>query len=64
MSAAVGFISVEVESFLDLQELGSEVAVKQQGKLTKQGKKYVVQDGDICFFKFKVPTLKSLRTSQ
>jgi ribosome-binding ATPase YchF (GTP1/OBG family) len=54
-------MSVEVESFLDLQDLGSEVAVKREGKLTQQGLKYVIQDGDICFFRFKLPNYKPFR---
>ncbi|KAJ9147167.1 hypothetical protein P3X46_029359 [Hevea brasiliensis] len=37
----------EVMKFDDLKELGSEAAVKE-------GKTYVVQDGDIIFFKFNV----------
>ena len=49
------FIAVEVESFADLSELGDEVAVKAQGKLQQHGKKYIVQDGDICYFRFKIP---------
>mmetsp|Transcript_20216 Transcript_20216/g.26714 ORF Transcript_20216/g.26714 Transcript_20216/m.26714 type:complete len:396 (+) Transcript_20216:80-1267(+) len=49
-----GFICAEVQSFEDLKELGSEEAVKKAGKLRQQGKKYVVQDGDIIFFKFNV----------
>lgn len=32
--------------------VGTEEAVKKAGKLRQQGKKYVVQDGDIIFFKF------------
>uniref|UniRef100_A0A7S2V0U7 Obg-like ATPase 1 n=1 Tax=Fibrocapsa japonica TaxID=94617 RepID=A0A7S2V0U7_9STRA len=49
-----GFICAEVQAFEDLKELGSEEAVKKSGKLRQQGKKYVVQDGDIIFFKFNV----------
>ena len=56
-----GFLSVEVESFLDLHDLGSEVAVKREGKLQQQGTKYIVQDGDICFFRFKLPNYKVWR---
>jgi len=47
-----GFIMAEVMSFEDLKELGSEEAVKKAGKLKQQGKKYEMQDGDICYFKF------------
>ena len=49
-----GFISAEVQSYTDLRELESEHTVKAQGKLQQQGKKYIVQDGDIPFFKFEV----------
>lgn len=56
-----GFLSVDVESFMDLHELGSEVEVKRHGKIQQQGIKYVVQDGDICFFRFKLPNYKAWR---
>ena len=49
------FVAVEVQSFADLSELGDEVAVKAEGKLQQHGKKYIIQDGDIAFFKFKIP---------
>lgn len=47
-----GFICAEVMTFEDLKELGDEEAVKKAGKLRQQGKKYVVQDADVIFFKF------------
>jgi len=49
-----GFICAEVMKFADFKELGSEGAVKAAGKLKQEGKNYVVQDGDIIFFKFNV----------
>jgi obg-like ATPase 1 len=49
-----GFIAAEVMAYDDLKELGSEEAVKKAGKYRMQGKKYVVQDGDIILFKFNV----------
>jgi len=49
-----GFICAEVMKFVDFKELGSEGAVKAAGKLKQEGKNYVVQDGDIIFFKFNV----------
>lgn len=49
-----GFICAEVMKFEDLKELGSESAVKAAGKYKQEGKGYVVQDGDIIFFKFNV----------
>ncbi|AGJ90488.1 redox-regulated ATPase YchF [Mycoplasma putrefaciens] len=49
-----GFIKVDVYAINDLFELGSEKAVKEAGKMRLEGKTYVMQDGDICFFKFNV----------
>ena len=49
-----GFICAEVMAFADLKEHGSELAVKAAGKYRQQGKEYVVQDGDVIFFKFNV----------
>ena len=49
-----GFIKAEVMSFNDLKELGSELKVKEAGKLRLEGKDYVMQDGDICLFRFNV----------
>ena len=41
-------------SFEDLDKLKSEKAVKEAGKLRLEGKEYLMQDGDICFFRFNV----------
>ncbi|MDT6952670.1 redox-regulated ATPase YchF [Companilactobacillus alimentarius] len=49
-----GFIRAEVMAFSDLDELGSEKAVKEAGKLRVEGKDYEVQDGDIIEFRFNV----------
>jgi ribosome-binding ATPase YchF (GTP1/OBG family) len=49
-----GFIKAEVMSYEDLESLGSEKAVQEAGKLRLEGKEYVMQDGDICFFRFNV----------
>lgn len=49
-----GFICAEVMTYSDLTELKNEQAVKAAGKYRQQGKEYVVQDGDIIFFKFNV----------
>ena len=53
-----GFICAEVMKFEDLKALGSESAVKADGKYKQQGKNYVVEDGDICNFKFNVTAKK------
>lgn len=49
-----GFIKAEVYHYDDLIKLGSELAVRQAGKLRQEGKEYIVQDGDVMFFKFNV----------
>lgn len=51
-----GFIMAEVMKFDDFREHGSEAAVKAAGKYRQQGKSYVVEDGDIIFFKFNTPS--------
>jgi len=50
-----GFICAEVMKYDELHSIGSEAAVKEQGKYRQQGKNYVVEDGDIIFFKFNTP---------
>ena len=49
-----GFIKAEVMSYDDLHEFGSEKSVKENGKMRLEGKDYVMQDGDICYFRFNV----------
>lgn len=45
------FIMAEVMKIADLIELGSENAVKSAGKYRQQGRNYIVEDGDVIFFK-------------
>ncbi len=49
-----GFIKAEIMSFSDLELLKDEKKVKEAGKLRLEGKDYIMQDGDICFFRFNV----------
>jgi hypothetical protein len=49
-----GFIRAEVIKYDDYVTLGSEAAVKEAGKMSVEGKEYVVQDGDIMHFRFNV----------
>lgn len=49
-----GFIRAETYNCEDLFALKSEQAVKEAGKYRLEGKEYVVQDGDILFFRFNV----------
>jgi obg-like ATPase 1 len=45
----------EVMRFEDLKKLGSESAVKAAGKYLQKGKDYKVEDGDVIYFKVRVP---------
>ncbi|MCD7914000.1 MAG: redox-regulated ATPase YchF [Tannerellaceae bacterium] len=49
-----GFIRAEVIKYEDFIQYGSEAAVKEAGKMSVEGKEYVVQDGDIMHFRFNV----------
>ena len=49
-----GFIKAEVISFDDLVNLGSELKVKEAGKIRVEGKEYILQDGDVMHFKFNI----------
>lgn len=49
-----GFIKAEVMSYEDLEKYGTELKVKEAGKLRLEGKEYIVKDGDICHFRFNV----------
>lgn len=49
-----GFIRAETVAFDVLKELGSMAAAKEKGLVRKEGKEYVVQDGDVMLFLFNV----------
>ncbi|HMQ49420.1 MAG TPA: redox-regulated ATPase YchF [Saprospiraceae bacterium] len=49
-----GFIRAEVIKYQDFVALGSEQAVKEAGKMSVEGKEYVVGDGDVMHFRFNV----------
>jgi ribosome-binding ATPase len=49
-----GFIRAEVIKYQDYMQYGSEAKVKEAGKLSVEGKEYIVQDGDIMHFRFNV----------
>ena len=49
-----GFIKAEIVSYDDLIENGSYQKTKELGKVRMEGKDYIIQDGDICDFKFNV----------
>ena len=49
-----GFIRTEVISYEDYENYGSEVKVKEAGKMRVEGKDYIVQNGDVMHFRFNV----------
>jgi GTP-binding protein YchF len=49
-----GFIRAEVIKYSDYVALGTEAKVKEAGKLSVEGKEYIVQDGDMMNFRFNV----------
>ncbi len=49
-----GFIKAEVIKFDDFTHYGSEIACKEAGRVSIEGKEYVVKDGDVIYFRFNV----------
>ena len=49
-----GFIRVEIIKFDDLIAAGGEAEAKARGKVQVKGRDYVIEDGDICHFRFNV----------
>lgn len=49
-----GFIRAEVYKYQDFVAYGSEVALKEKGLISVEGKDYEVKEGDVIFFRFNV----------
>ena len=49
-----GFINAEIYNIADLLQYESENILKENGKIRQEGKKYIMQDGDIVLFRFNV----------
>ncbi len=49
-----GFICAEVIAYDDFVALGGEQGAKESGKMRLEGRDYVIQDGDVCHFRFNV----------
>jgi hypothetical protein len=49
-----GFIRAEVISYDDLMKCGNMAEARKQGLLRKEGKQYIVQDGDVITFLFNI----------
>lgn len=48
-----GFIKAEVMRYNDLENFGSEQLLREKGLVAKHGRDYIVNDGDIIFYRFK-----------
>ncbi|WP_296704283.1 redox-regulated ATPase YchF [Algoriphagus sp.] len=49
-----GFIKAEVIKLADYQQFKTEAGCRENGKISIEGKEYVVKDGDIMHFRFNV----------
>ncbi|BDD09869.1 ribosome-binding ATPase YchF [Fulvitalea axinellae] len=49
-----GFIKAEVIKIPDYEQYKTEVGCKEAGKISIEGKEYVVEDGDVMHFRFNV----------
>lgn len=49
-----GFIKAEVASYAVFTQYGSWAALREAGRLRIEGREYVVQDGDVIYFRFNV----------
>jgi len=49
-----GFICSEVISYNDYIDNGSEIKAKEAGKMRLEGKDYLVEDGDVIYFRFNI----------
>lgn len=45
------FIRAEIMSYDDFKMLGSELAVKEAGKMRVEGKDYIMREGDVVYFR-------------
>ena len=46
--------NITIYNIEDLMEFKTEEKIKSAGKLRQEGKEYIVNDGDVIFFKFNV----------
>lgn len=49
-----GFIRAEICNWKEFVEFSGEAGVKEKGLWRLEGKEYVMQDGDVCYFRFSV----------
>ena len=49
-----GFFRAEIVAYDALMEAGSHAAAREKGQVRLEGKEYVMQDGDVTYFRFNV----------
>ena len=49
-----GFIRAEIVTYDDLVAAGSTAAAREKGRVRLEGKEYIMQDGDVTYFRFNV----------
>jgi ribosome-binding ATPase len=49
-----GFIRAEVTPFAAVKEFGTQKKAQESGKMRLEGKEYIMQDGDVVYFRFNV----------
>ena len=49
-----GFIRAEIVTYDDLVAAGSTAVAREKGKVRLEGKEYIMQDGDVTYFRFNV----------
>lgn len=49
-----GFIRAEVTPFAAVEEFGTQKKAQEAGKMRLEGKEYIMQDGDVVYFRFNV----------
>ncbi len=47
-----GFIKADIYSYKDIDAHEKESVLREKGLIRSEGKEYMMQDGDVCFFKF------------
>ena len=54
MAGSQGFSSFLFYTYDNMMKFENELKLKEAGKISLEGKNYIVQDGDVIFFKFNV----------
>lgn len=50
---AKGFIKADIYKFSDIDQHGSEKILQEKGLKRSEGRDYLMQDGDVCYFHFR-----------